>query len=242
MQPQQRQQQQWHQLQWQQWQKQLEEHRKELLRLRLEVRDMQRHQQRWLRAISTPAFGVTEVPVVEPSATVLARIEFHLPIEAIPDTFNDKLDYTCRSYADLVRLADGMLPIVNKYKLFGDAPNVHGILQSFRANFDCILTGLETARLAVQDDPPSRLADVRARLEEANAALRSAQMLGAAFFRVDHVGPSAHSMCPHGCGVPQDRCQHRNSLQSHMCACGRARVDPGASRCSACTRSAEGED
>ena len=241
LQPQPQQQHQWHQQQWQQWQQQLEKIHKELQRLRPEVREMQRHQQRWLRAISTPVFGVAEVPVVEPSSTVLARLEFSLPIEAIPDTFNDKLDYTCRSYADLVRLVEGMLPIVNKYKLFGDAPNVKGILQTFRANFDCILAGLETARLALQDNPPSRLADVRARLEEANAALRSAQALGAVFFRSDRVGPHSAPAptpsCHFGCGTPQNMCAHRST-----CACQRAQVSPGLSRCAACIRSADSED
>ena len=220
-----------------------QEHQQAVQRYRQEIRRMQRPQ---LLAISTPAFGVTEVPVVEPSSAVLARLEFHLPIEAIPDTFNDKLDYTCRGYADLVRLAEGMLPIVNKYKLFGEAPNVHGILQSFRANFGRVQAGLERAHHAVQD-PPSRLADVRARLEDANVALRAAQALGASFYRPEKAGPRAPVplLCPHGCGVPPDQCGHQAfgyqamHRNQRMCACQRAQVNPGANLCLACIRDAK---
>ena len=219
------------------------------------MRQLGEGRREWLRAIETPSFDVVESPSVEASSEVLARLRFNLPIEDIADTFNDKLSYDCAGYDDLVRMATGMRPIVAKYRLFGEAPDVNGILRSFLANYERVHAGLEEAHRAIQD-PPSRRADIKARLEEANRALTAAHALGGSFYRPDPFGPiqapippllpPAGLLCP-WCRQPDLRvcghlanwqAQQPNQPQGRICACMRANLKPGASKCDRCASQA----
>lgn len=77
-----------------------------------------------------------------------------------------------------------MAPIVSKFQLFGEAPNVSPTLRSFRANYERIVAGLDHCWALLQDAPSSS-GVIQAKLEEANVALRAAAALGVHFVRND---------------------------------------------------------
>jgi len=57
------------------------------------------------------------------------------------DLFNDKLDYRCSSFADVIRLNESMLNVIEKYT-FLDPNRAHGELEKFKQNFEILQTCL----------------------------------------------------------------------------------------------------
>eukprot|EP01127_Copromyxa_protea_P000372 TRINITY_DN10304_c0_g1_i1.p1 TRINITY_DN10304_c0_g1~~TRINITY_DN10304_c0_g1_i1.p1 ORF type:complete len:148 (+),score=22.90 TRINITY_DN10304_c0_g1_i1:95-538(+) len=50
----------------------------------------------------------------------------------VPDIFNDKLDYTCAQYKDIVRLNKEILPVARKFTYFDCSASALGALEQFR--------------------------------------------------------------------------------------------------------------
>ena len=82
----------------------------------------------------------------------------------------------------MIRIYEGMKPIVAKFALFGDSDRVIPIMTKFSGNFASVKLALSCALESIQDAPSAK-ADVLAQLEAANEALRCAASMGATFFR-----------------------------------------------------------
>ena len=84
----------------------------------------------------------------------------------------------------MIRIYEGMKPIVAKFALFGDSDRVVPIMAKFYENFANVKVALARALESIQDAPSAK-ADVLAQLEAANKALRCAADMGATFFRTE---------------------------------------------------------
>ena len=157
---------------------------------------------RWLGAVET-----------EP-AVVLAAANFALPVNAIDDIFNDKVEYACASFADARRLVAGMHPIIAKYAYFIESPKVRPALLLLVENYRLLLAALEAALASLQP-APSRKADIAAKLDAACDLLKEATDAGAGFFRFEAV-PFACPACK------------RVGCPAAVCVCG---ADHTAARC-----------
>ena len=94
----------------------------------------------------------------------------------------------------MIRIYEGMKPIVAKFALFGDSDRVVPILTKFFANFTSVKFALARALESIQD-VTSVKADVLEKLEAANEALRCAASMGVTFFRAE--GPRQQVVNPH---------------------------------------------
>lgn len=94
----------------------------------------------------------------------------------------------------MIRIYEGMRPIVAKFALFGDSDRVVPILTKFLANFTSVKFALALALESIQDVTSAK-ADVLEQLEAANEALRCAASMGVAFFRAE--GPRQQVVNPH---------------------------------------------
>jgi hypothetical protein len=96
------------------------------------------------------------------------RIELRTPI----DLFNDKLDYKCDSFDDVVRLNDSMSRVIEKYS-FLDPKRAASELQKFKENFEILQTCLgEIDQVFCSVRQESRLIQYRTEVEEINQRFR----------------------------------------------------------------------
>jgi hypothetical protein len=96
------------------------------------------------------------------------RIELRTPI----DLFNDKLDYKCDSFDDVVRLNDSMSRVIEKYS-FLDSKRAASELHKFKDNFEILQTCLgEIDQVFYSVPQESRLIQYRTEVEEINQRFR----------------------------------------------------------------------
>ncbi|CAF1630320.1 unnamed protein product, partial [Didymodactylos carnosus] len=82
--------------------------------------------------------NVREFKSKKPASNIIRTWKDKIELTVIPDIFNDKLNYTCVNYADLVRLNKEMLAVVHKYELFGDGEKAKNEVNKFLENFQLI--------------------------------------------------------------------------------------------------------
>ena len=101
----------------------------------------------------------------------------------------------------MLRIYDGMKPIIAKFALFGNSDQVVPIVVKFHDNFTRVKNALSASLARIQDAPSTRAA-VHAKLEVANEALRGAAAMGVTFFRPE-IPRQAIARCDCGGSVYQ---------------------------------------
>ncbi|CAF0836104.1 unnamed protein product [Didymodactylos carnosus] len=85
----------------------------------------------------------------------------------IPDVFNDKLNYSCKTFADMVRLNEEMHAVVQKYELFGDSDKARKETWKFLDNFKMIEANLKQINESLLGEK-SKLEDLKKKLNDIN--------------------------------------------------------------------------
>jgi hypothetical protein len=88
----------------------------------------------------------------------------------VDDIFNDKIDYDCTCFQDIVRLNEALLGVAKKYELFGESEKAINEVEKFKANFESLHLSLGLVERQVVDTD-SELAKYRAEVEELNNIL-----------------------------------------------------------------------
>jgi len=101
----------------------------------------------------------------------------------------------------VLRIYDGMKPIIAKFALFGNSEQVVPIVVKFHDNFLRVKNALSASLARIQDAPSTKAA-VHAKLEVANEALRGAAAMGVTFFRPE-IPRQAIARCDCGGSVYQ---------------------------------------
>eukprot|EP00386_Alphamonas_edax_P002282 GDKI01006811.1.p1 GENE.GDKI01006811.1~~GDKI01006811.1.p1 ORF type:complete len:133 (-),score=34.96 GDKI01006811.1:37-435(-) len=108
----------------------------------------------------TKRFSVKPEPVRLSAARIVKETPFHptkYELEDIPDTFNDKLDFTSvQTFERVAELNRRMLPVAKKYELFGGSEPSLAVLQKFHHNFIGIQTYLGCIQEKLVDSVPCR--------------------------------------------------------------------------------------
>ena len=115
-------------------------------------------------------FGVNELQVKQDSSVVTKAWRVSGQIIAISDIFNDKLNYSCETYADLVRLNSEMYTVAEKYELFGDSEKARQEALKFLKNFQLIETNLKQIEESVQQEE-SKLEELKNKVNDINSQL-----------------------------------------------------------------------
>jgi hypothetical protein len=79
------------------------------------------------------------------------------PLTPIQDIFNDKLDFSCNTFDDIVRLNAGLLSTSQKYELFGTSTKAQQELQKFLNNFELLQIFLGQIEEKFIEVPSSRV-------------------------------------------------------------------------------------
>jgi len=87
-------------------------------------------------------FNIQEVKVNANAVGIVKKWTQNVQLTVIKDIFNDKTDYTCKSFEDLVRINGTMLEVVQKYELFGESDKAKLEISKFLSNFEVIQTKL----------------------------------------------------------------------------------------------------
>lgn len=88
----------------------------------------------------------------------------------VEDIFNDKIDYSCSCFQDIVRLNESLLGVAKKYELFGESEKAIKEVEKFKANFELLHFYLgQIERQAI--DTESELNKYNTEVEELNKIL-----------------------------------------------------------------------
>jgi hypothetical protein len=98
------------------------------------------YQRAWTEA---DKLTVTEVPISVDIQPHLRIFQVTVQLHSIEDFFNDKLDYTCKNFADLERLNKDMLTVALKCALFEENAKSVLYFRQFVENFRRVSVGLE---------------------------------------------------------------------------------------------------
>jgi len=117
-------------------------------------------------------FYVEEVIENSLGSTICENWKKSISLKPPLDLFNDKLDYNCQSYKDMVRLNDSLLNIIDKY-MFLDLSRAQIELQKFKINFEIIQTYLGEVDMTFYNlSNDSRLTFYQTELEEINQGIK----------------------------------------------------------------------
>jgi hypothetical protein len=108
-------------------------------------------------------------------ATVVFKWQDAIELIIIEDVFNDKIDYTCNTYEDMIRLNRDMLAVVKKYESFGNEPQRLQVVNKFYQNFHRIQEALQKLLLFLRTGGQCHLNDIKQRLNKINNELKDLQ-------------------------------------------------------------------
>jgi hypothetical protein len=116
----------------------------------------------------------TEQTTTNPAQTVIAQWRGPTELTQIPDIFNDKLNFRCVEFQDLVRLNRDMVTVAHKYKLFDSGPAIQEI-DKFENNYRLIQTALRQLLEIINTGGRGHLADIQYQLESINSCVAELQ-------------------------------------------------------------------
>ena len=93
-------------------------------------------------------------------------------LESISDIFNDKIEYKCRTFNDLIRLHTSLLPVAEKFELFGESPKAAIELKKFLTNFEILQVGFGFVEEKIQDKT-NKSSEIEKDLENLNEAIKA---------------------------------------------------------------------
>lgn len=132
----------------------------------------------------------------------------------IPDIFNDKLNYSCQTYSDLIRLNSEMFTVAQKYELFGDSEKARQEILKFSQNFRLIEAALDQIEKSLSHGR-SKLEEIKHQLNGINSQLENLmkENVYLSFFDSTTV-PKGRIAC-YGCGqILQLMRYYRNDAES----------------------------
>jgi hypothetical protein len=115
----------------------------------------QTHYKLWFTGATSWQFELTPLPPTSSPKTSLLSNEILL-LEEPTDFFNDRLDYSCSTFDDLLRLNKEMLRVALKYRLFGNTPSSLEELQKYLHNFELIRLRL----VEIEKELTAKLSDI----------------------------------------------------------------------------------
>lgn len=91
-------------------------------------------------------------------------------LRPVEDFFNDKINYSCTTFDDVVRLNEEMHKVCQKYKLFGATEDALRVISDFQSNLEIIQQMLGEIETLLQP-ATSRLAEISSQVNVANEAM-----------------------------------------------------------------------
>eukprot|EP01125_Pyxidicula_operculata_P001768 TRINITY_DN11600_c0_g1_i1.p1 TRINITY_DN11600_c0_g1~~TRINITY_DN11600_c0_g1_i1.p1 ORF type:complete len:391 (-),score=52.83 TRINITY_DN11600_c0_g1_i1:107-1279(-) len=85
---------------------------------------------------SNSLYVLNEQKTVIPAIDIRDSWKTQSTLCTVEDFFNDKLDYSCTSYQDIVRLNQSMLVVARKYRIFECTRDSLNVLEQFKKNFE----------------------------------------------------------------------------------------------------------
>jgi hypothetical protein len=113
---------------------------------------------------------VTEQTTTSPAKTVIAQWEVSIELSRVPDIFNDKLNFQCANFQDLVRLNVGMADIAHRFKYLQDKPAIVE-LNKFLSNYCLIQMALKQLLQLINTGGTGHLADIQCQLQSINSCV-----------------------------------------------------------------------
>jgi len=114
-------------------------------------------------------FTVVQKAVQKDAQTIINEWKSFQKFEEIPDTFNDKLLYNATTFHEVIKLNEEMLPVAQKYKLFGGSSESLEVLSQFLKNYEVVqvnVGNLEEKMMGVKVDPA-----VKEKIDSINAEI-----------------------------------------------------------------------
>jgi hypothetical protein len=117
---------------------------------------------------------VTEQTTTSPAQTVVAQWEVSTELTKIPDVFNDRLNFQCANFQDLVRLNRDMAEIAYRFKFLRDEPAIVE-LNKFLSNYCLIQMALKQLFQLINTGGRGHLADIQRQLQSINSCVAELQ-------------------------------------------------------------------
>jgi len=119
----------------------------------------------------TPQFFLQESKEMQDVNKVLQSwIPNGATITPIEDFWNDKIDYSCTTFADICRLNKDLLRVAVKYRLLGGSADAIEIIEMFMRNFECLQVFLGSLEEKLMDHS-SRFTEINQKVDQINQLL-----------------------------------------------------------------------
>lgn len=122
---------------------------------------------------SNGIYSVNERSQSQQGSRVVNDYRETVELTSIPDIFNDKINYSCKTYQDLKRLNGEMLRVVQKYELFGDSDKAHQEITKFENNFRLIQSTLKKITELLRTGGGGRLTTIEEQLDNVNNQIKA---------------------------------------------------------------------
>ena len=119
--------------------------------------------------------AVAEQTATSPAQTIVAQWKGSIELTQVPDVFNDKINFQCGNFQDLVRLNRDMSIVAHKYDLFGDGPRAINEINKFESNYRRIQTALRQVLELINTGGRGHLADIEEQLQCINSYVAELQ-------------------------------------------------------------------
>lgn len=144
-------------------------------------------------------FDVTEKQVEESGSSIINSWTLSISMIVIPDIFNDKINYSCSKFSDLVRLNNEMHVVIQKYELFGDSERARQETQKFLENFRLIQKQLKLIEASLTHEI-SKLEELKNKLNDINSQFENLMHDHDVTFVLDNGIPKGQVKC-YQCGA-----------------------------------------
>ncbi|CAF2136474.1 unnamed protein product [Rotaria magnacalcarata] len=126
-----------------------------------------------LRRQDNGSYSVEEnIRVSIEAQTIVSEWQDIIELIDIEDSFNDKINYSCNNYQDMICLNSDMLLVVKKYESFGDVDRLLKIVNKFAENFCRIERALQKLLLHLCTSDQSRLDEITQRVDRINNEIK----------------------------------------------------------------------
>ena len=104
--------------------------------------------------------------------TIVSEWQDVIELINIADFFNDKINYSCNNYQDMIRLNSDMLLVVKKYEPLADEHRFLQMVNQFDDNFRRIELALQKLLLYLRTGGQCNLNDIKQRLDKINDEIK----------------------------------------------------------------------